>query len=114
MVHGLDRATPALPAPPQAPLAGPLPGSYPRTLGRDLQHSQGRGGHPQADRAGLPPTLEVLPTDAVDAAKAQTLFGDYVAKVWWPTWRAQHPDSAYQTGKPIENRILPFFGNLCW
>jgi hypothetical protein len=63
---------------------------------------------------GLPPTLEVLPTDAVDAAKAQTLFGDYVAKVWWPTWRAQHPDSAYQTGKPIENRILPFFGNLCW
>jgi integrase len=60
---------------------------------------------------GLPPTLELLPTD-VDAAKAQTLFGDYVEKVWWPTWKAQHPDSAYQTGKRIEKRILPFFGHL--
>jgi integrase len=60
---------------------------------------------------GLPPTLEVLPTD-VDAAKAQTLFGDYVTNVWWPTWKAQHPDSAYQTGKRIEKRILPFFGHL--
>lgn len=35
---------------------------------------------------GLPPTLEVLPTD-LDAAKAQTLLGDYVEKVWWPTWK---------------------------
>ena len=52
-----------------------------------------------------------MPTD-VDAAKAQTLFGDYVEKVWWPTWKAQHPDSAYQTGKRIEKRILPFFGHL--
>ena len=59
---------------------------------------------------GLPPTLELLPTD-IDAAKAQTLFGDYVANVWWPTWKAQHPDSAYQTGKRIERRILPFFGH---
>jgi integrase len=60
---------------------------------------------------GLPPTLEVLPTDDIDAGKAQTLFGDYVETVWWPTWKAQHPDSAYQTGKRIEKRILPFFGN---
>lgn len=60
---------------------------------------------------GLSPTLDVVPTD-VDAAKAQTLFGDYVAKVWWPTWKARHPDSAYQTGKRIEKRILPFFGHL--
>ncbi len=60
---------------------------------------------------GLPPTLEILPTD-VDVTKAQTLFGDYVEKVWWPTWNAQHPDSAYQTGKRIEKRILPFFGHL--
>src|SRR6266704_2916997 len=61
---------------------------------------------------GLPAILELLPTDGVDAAKAQTMFGDYVEKVWWPTWKAQHPDSAYQTGKRIEKRILPFFGNL--
>jgi integrase len=61
---------------------------------------------------GLPPTLEVLPTDAVDAAEAQTLFGDYVEEAWWPIWKAQHADSAYQTGKRIEKRILPFFGNL--
>ena len=59
---------------------------------------------------GLPPTLEVLPTD-IDAAKAQTLFGNYVQDVWWPTWKAQHPDSAYQTGKRIEKRILPIFGS---
>jgi len=32
--------------------------------------------------------------------------------VWWPTWKAQHPDSSYQTGKRIERRILPAFGNL--
>jgi integrase len=61
---------------------------------------------------GLPPTLEEVPTDAVDAAKAQTLFGDYVTKVWWPTWKAQHPDSSYQTGKRIEKRILPTFGSI--
>jgi integrase len=61
---------------------------------------------------GLPPTLELLPTDSLDSAKARTLFGDYVAKVWWPTWKAQHPDSAYQTGKRIEKRILPFLGRL--
>jgi hypothetical protein len=60
---------------------------------------------------GLPPALVVVPTD-VDAAKAQTLFGDYVTNVWCPTWKAQHPDSAYQTGKRIEKRILPSFGHL--
>jgi integrase len=60
---------------------------------------------------GLPPTLEVVPTE-VDAAKARTLFGDYVQDVWWPTWKAQHPDSAYQTGKRIEKWILPAFGAL--
>jgi hypothetical protein len=27
---------------------------------------------------GLPPTLEVLATDSVDATKAQTLIGDYI------------------------------------
>ena len=61
---------------------------------------------------GLPPVLEILPTDDVDAGKAQIVFGDYVQDVWWPTWKAQHPDSAYQTGKRIEKRILPFFGDL--
>ena len=60
---------------------------------------------------GLPPTLEALPSDDAERAKAQTLFGDYVQNVWWPTWKAQHPDSAYQTGKRIEKRILPFFGS---
>jgi hypothetical protein len=60
---------------------------------------------------GLPPTLQAVPID-VDAAKAQTLFGDYVQDVWWPTWKAQHPDSAYQTGKRIEKWILPAFGAL--
>lgn len=59
---------------------------------------------------GLPALVEA-PTDGVDATKAQTLFGDYVEKVWWPAWKTQHPDSAYQTGKRIEKRILPFFGN---
>src|SRR5262245_47702120 len=51
---------------------------------------------------GLPPTLEEGVVHAVDATKAQTLLGDYLTKVWWPTWKAQHPDSACQTGKRIE------------
>ncbi|HEY5986289.1 MAG TPA: hypothetical protein VIV12_07935 [Streptosporangiaceae bacterium] len=38
----------------------------------------------------------------VDGTKAQTLFGDYLTKVWWPTWKTQHSDSAYQTGKRID------------
>jgi integrase len=54
---------------------------------------------------------EVTALDGVDLAKARTLFGDYVTRVWWPTWRGQHPDSAYQIGKRIEKRILPAFGN---
>jgi integrase len=61
---------------------------------------------------GLPPTLAEVVVDAVDATKAQTLFGDYVTRVWWPTWKAQHPDSSYQTGKRIEKRILPAFGSI--
>jgi integrase len=61
---------------------------------------------------GLPLALVEVSTDGVDAAKSQTLFGDYIAKVWWPTWSGQHPESAYQTGKRVEKRILPFFGNL--
>jgi hypothetical protein len=61
---------------------------------------------------GLPPTLEDLTADPVDATKAQTLFGDYITKVWWPTWKGQHPDSAYCVGKRIEKRILPTFGNI--
>jgi hypothetical protein len=48
----------------------------------------------------------------LDKAKAQTVFGDYVTTVWWPTWKAQHPDSAYCVGKRLEKRILPAFGNL--
>jgi integrase len=60
---------------------------------------------------GLPALVEAS-AHGVDATKAQTLFGDYVEKVWWLTWKAQHPDSAYQTGKRIEKRILPIFGNL--
>jgi hypothetical protein len=59
----------------------------------------------------LPPTLEAVPTE-VDAARTQTLFGDYVQDVWWPTWKAQHPDSAFQTGKRIEKWILPAFADL--
>ena len=42
---------------------------------------------------GLPPALEIAPID-IDKAKAQTLFGDHVQNVWWPTWKTQHPDSA--------------------
>jgi hypothetical protein len=53
---------------------------------------------------GLPALVEAS-AHGVDATKAQTLFGDYVEKVWWLTWKAQHPDSAYQTGKRIEKRI---------
>jgi len=60
---------------------------------------------------GLSALVEA-PADGVDTTKAQTLFGDYVEKVWWPTWKAQHPDSAYQTGKRIEKRILPTLGNV--
>src|SRR6266511_1709018 len=37
---------------------------------------------------GLPPTLEVLATDSVDATKAQTLIGDYITNTWWPAWKA--------------------------
>jgi hypothetical protein len=59
---------------------------------------------------GLPALVEA-PAEDVDTTKAQTLSGDYVEKVWWPTWKAQHPDSAYQTGKRIEKRILPTLGN---
>jgi hypothetical protein len=61
---------------------------------------------------GLPPTLEDLAADPVDATKAQALLGDYIASVWWPTWKAQHPDSAYCVGKRVEKWILPTFGNL--
>jgi len=32
--------------------------------------------------------------------------------VWWPTWKGQHPDSAYSVGKRIEKWTLPAFGNL--
>jgi integrase len=59
---------------------------------------------------GLPPLEEV--TDlTTDDRKARVLFGEYVTRVWWPTWKAQHPDSAYCVGKRIEKRILPAFGN---
>lgn len=61
---------------------------------------------------GLSPPFEDVTAAPVDDTKAQTLFGDYLTKVWWPTWKTQHPDSAYQTGKRIEKRVLPFFGNL--
>ena len=61
---------------------------------------------------GLPSTLDEQAVGPIDAAKAQTLFGDYVTNVWWPTWRAQHPDSAYCVGKRIEKRILPAFGDI--
>src|SRR6266536_1099731 len=108
MLHGLDRASPPLPSPPQASLAGPLSGRHPRAVGRHLHQPQGV--RKRVER-GLP-ALVKAPADDVDTTKAQTLFGDYVEKVWWPTWKAQHPDSAYQTGKRIEKRILPTLGNL--
>ncbi len=53
---------------------------------------------------GLPLALVEVSTDSVDAAKSLTLFGDYITKVWWPTWSGQHPESAYQTGKRVEKR----------
>jgi hypothetical protein len=40
-------------------------------------------------RVGFRQTLEVVPTD-VETGKAQSLFGDHVEDVWWPTWEAQH------------------------
>jgi len=65
-----------------------------------------------ASNGGLPPTLEHVAPGPLDDAKARALFGDYVTNVWWPTWSAQHPDSAYNIGKRLEKRILPAFGNL--
>jgi integrase len=112
MVHGLDRADSPSPR-------HPKPRWQVRYQDGPRQRSAGIYNTPKAAEAirkrierGLPPTLELLPTDTVNGAKAQTLFGDYVGGVWWPTWKAQHPDSAYQTGKRIEKRILPYFGNL--
>jgi hypothetical protein len=61
---------------------------------------------------GLPPGLEDVPAGIASLAKAGSLFGDYVPTVWWPTWKAQHPDSAYNVGKRIEKWILPVFGNI--
>lgn len=61
---------------------------------------------------GLPPTLDERPIEAAETTKAQTLVGDYVTRVWWPTWSGQHPDSAYCVGKRIEKRILPTFANI--
>jgi hypothetical protein len=111
MVHGLDRSDSSLASPPK-------PRWQVRYQDGQRQRSAGIYNTPRAAEAvrkqierGLPPTLELLPTD-IDLAKARTLFGDYVEKVWWPTWKAQHPDSAYQTSKRVEKRILPFLGNL--
>jgi hypothetical protein len=50
--------------------------------------------------------------DAIDATKAHTLFGDYVTKVWWPTWKAQHPDSSYQTASVSRSGSCLPFGNI--
>jgi integrase len=84
-------------------------GTHERSAGIHQTPKAAEATRKRLDR-GLPPTLESFPTD-IDAAKAQTMFGDYVQDVWWPTWKAQHPDSAYQTGKRIEKRILPIFGS---
>src|SRR6266702_3060080 len=109
-VHGLDRASSSLPSPPQTSLAGPLSGRHPRAVRRHLPQPQGGRDRPQADRTG-PPSPRGGAHRRRRRHQGADLFGDYVEKVWWPAWKAQHPDSAYQTGKRIEKRILPFFGN---
>ncbi len=109
-VPGLDRASSSLPSPPQTSLAGPLSGRHPRAVRRHLPQPQGGRDRPQADRTG-PPSPRGGAHRRRRRHQGADLFGDYVEKVWWPAWKAQHPDSAYQTGKRIEKRILPFFGN---
>jgi integrase len=59
---------------------------------------------------GLPPTLEDESPDPVGTAKARTLFGDYVTTVWWLTWKAQHPDSAYCVGNASRSGSSPRSG----
>jgi integrase len=61
---------------------------------------------------GLPRIVTADDLPAADRGKAATLLGDYIANTWWPTWKAQHPDSAYNIGKRIEKWILPAFGNV--
>jgi hypothetical protein len=110
MLHGLDRASPPSPR-------HPKPRWQVRYRDGTRERSAGIYTSPKAAETvrkrverGLPALVEA-PAEDVDTTKAQTLFGDYVEKVWWPTWKAQHPDSAYQTGKRIEKRILPTLGN---
>src|SRR6266536_540230 len=111
MLHGLDRASPPSPR-------HPKPRWQVRYRDGTREPSAGIYTSPKAAETvrkrverGLPALVEA-PAEDVDTTKAQTLFGDYVERVWWPTWKAQHPDSAYQTGKRIEKRILPTLGNL--
>src|SRR6266540_76767 len=111
MLHGLDRASPPSPR-------HPKPRWQVRYRDGTRERSAGIYTSPKAAETvrkrverGLPALVEA-PAEDVDTTKAQTLFGDYVERVWWPTWKAQHPDSAYQTGKRIEKRILPTLGNL--
>src|SRR6266498_182478 len=100
MLHGLDRASPPSPR-------HPKPRWQVRYRDGTRERSAGIYTSPKAAETvrkrverGLPALVEA-PAEDVDTTKAQTLFGDYVERVWWPTWKAQHPDSAYQTGKRI-------------
>ena len=47
-----------------------------------------------------------------DPEKGRTPFGEYVTSKWWPAWKGQHPSSEYGTGKKVEKRILPTFGDV--
>ncbi len=40
------------------------------------------------------------------------LLGDYIAEIWWPTWKPGHPRSARGTRSKLNHRILPALGSL--
>jgi hypothetical protein len=48
----------------------------------------------------------------LDPTRARMPFGEYVTTKWWPAWKDKHPSSEYGTGKEVEKRILPTFGDI--
>jgi hypothetical protein len=58
------------------------------------------------ERGDIDADNPAMPLEAINQEKARTLLGDYITNIWWPSWRDQHPDSAYAYGKRIEKWIL--------
>jgi len=50
--------------------------------------------------------------DQRPAEAAAMLFGDYIAEIWWPAWKPDHPRSAEGTKSKLNHRILPALGKL--